>query len=103
MNRRDDDDEVMRDGQRVRVPLTMMDSMQRAIAQSATFDAALHRPGYRFGDPAEQAVRDAVRITREAMLADAWRTPATVAPVADAATGRNGYLDRLENGWKVMP
>src|SRR5262245_1265316 len=56
-HRHDDDDRILKDGQRLRVPMTMMDHLtplQRAVAQSSTrvTDSqggivGLHRPGFR--------------------------------------------------------
>jgi len=40
---RDDDDDIVQDGERVRVPLTMMDSMdrvQKAVARASDHDRA---------------------------------------------------------------
>ena len=49
---RDDDDSIVQDGQVLRIPLTMMDSMdpvQKALARSSARvnDGSLHRPGFR--------------------------------------------------------
>jgi hypothetical protein len=87
----DDDDVVIRDGQRIVVPMAMKDSMspiQRAVVEDAerrADDAAkrlgladaldLHRPGQRFStdqaacDARERAYQDSKR-----ELQDAWRT-----------------------------
>ena len=43
----DDDDDILQDGQSVRVPITAMDSVQRAIGGAA------HRPGWRMSDDAD--------------------------------------------------
>jgi hypothetical protein len=73
----DDEDTMIPDGGRVKVPLYLCDATQRAI-----FDAYAHQPGYRMSDAA--AVRDARREAREArqawikQLNDAWRTPVSV-------------------------
>jgi hypothetical protein len=81
----DDADEMVRDGERVRCPMYLMDSMQRRIA----FDAASHQPGYRSVDSA--TVRDARRMARDAReemirrLTDAWRTPVRDAAEPDAS------------------
>jgi hypothetical protein len=63
----DDDDYVVRDGEKVRVPVYLMDAMQRTIV-----DLSYHRPGYRLGDAASKsthcgdldALRDAARRER---------------------------------------
>jgi len=110
----DDDDELLRDGERLTVPLMMMDSMQRDlarheiaaryVAQAATTpqrrlvaDAfgdsdhfALGRPGPRYGagvayDEREAAYRDVA--LRDA---NAWRSQPPVLPVRDAAPPPDG-------------
>jgi hypothetical protein len=112
---------ALRDGERVRVPLYMMDETQREVA-GAAFDAAepvnitdaagnvvatpargdLHRPGYRFPTPAIRDVREAVYQTGVAMMRDAWRTkPVGRTPLADAETEYRNYCDRIANSWKT--
>jgi hypothetical protein len=87
----DDDDPVLRDGQRIFVPLNMCDSQQREVVehfQHLRADDALaqHRPGPRYiVDEAararvEQAYQDSKR-----ELQEAWRKP-----VADAAGESRG-------------
>jgi hypothetical protein len=84
-----DDDEVVRDGESVRVPVFLMDGVQRRFA----FDARDHQPGYRVSDDA--TVRDAQKAARHARdrwvqsLGDAWkrpgRAPGLNEPDADAS------------------
>ena len=69
-HRHDDDDRILKDGQRLHVPMTMMDHLtpsQRAVAQSSTrvTDSqggivGLHRPGLRI---AAQTVRCMMHVT----------------------------------------
>jgi hypothetical protein len=80
MRRHDDDDDyVVRDQERVRVPLHLMDSTQRAVAGLDLIDRDLrdHQPGFRAADTtdARQAARDA-RDQYVRRLSDSWRMPA---------------------------
>jgi hypothetical protein len=52
---------VLKDGQRMRVPIHMMDSLQRAIHDDTrkTDTGANHRPGWRVPDRVSDAVEDA--------------------------------------------
>jgi len=86
----DDPDYILKDGERLRVPLTMMDSMdpvQKAVAQSSPRSSVqvtdgqggtlgLHRPGWRLPviDPVLCAC-DAARRDYETVLVNAYRTP----------------------------
>lgn len=72
---RDDDDDIVPDGGRVRVPLTMMDSVQRAVTvagapvrdgQGGT--AGLHRPGVRLAVGDARARKTVVRDPRGRLL-----------------------------------
>jgi hypothetical protein len=85
---------VLRDGRRVRVPLMMMDSLQRAIHDQydhltitdvadaietdnhvTVVDAfgglALHQPGYRYLNAGHRSTDHAVQVTRDAMRSEA--------------------------------
>jgi hypothetical protein len=96
-----DDDDVLREGQTVRVPMRFRDSMtelQRSVAEDAAArsspvldalggTARLHQPGPRYARPApEHSVDHAVQVTRDHMrteayadavqqMCDAWRGP----------------------------
>ena len=75
----DNDDvrkKVLRDGEFYRVPLLLCDSLQRAIAASATVtDAASHRPHAVALSDADKARRVKLYQDYEASLASRWRTP----------------------------
>jgi len=86
--RTDDDDEegkpwglrVLRDGERMRVPMTMIDSTGRSVLDShaprVNDSASVHRPGFHLtADQAAMDERD--RAYREVDLRDenAWRNP----------------------------
>jgi hypothetical protein len=58
----DDDDEIVADGQSVRVPVYLMDSVQRAIA----FDARDHKP--HFARAADAALERRRTEARDAMI-----------------------------------
>jgi hypothetical protein len=108
----DDDDDVVADGESVRVPLFMRD----------------HQPGYRGVSDAK--VRDAQRMARDARqtwirdLSSAWRTPHKDASEPDAAEARlrrhlrsepdddaqvrrdrawKSYCDQLSTAWQTNP
>ena len=89
--RTDDDDEegkpwglrVLRDGERMRVPMTMIDSTGRSVlddhAPRVNDPAAVHRPGFHV--TADQAAMDRVEAAYaevDARDANAWRNPAPV-------------------------
>jgi hypothetical protein len=81
---------ILEDGDRVRVPMTMMDAenpaladamaLARSIARNEQFDARAYQPNYRGGvfDQAEQAKRDSVRDAYIARTGDAWKKPPSV-------------------------
>jgi hypothetical protein len=90
----DDDDEVVEDGQGVRVPLLLCDTVRfensRPLDKLSDLDAAdlsRHRPGYHVSDGEAsksakftdlEAARDAVRAARDRWIADmcsAWKRP----------------------------
>src|SRR5262249_41959264 len=63
-----DDDEILENGQTLKVPMSAMDAQQRHVA-------ALFRPGY-VGLTDEQArIRQSARNEYIAKLSDAWRGP----------------------------
>lgn len=85
----DDDVRVVRDGERIRVPLQMMDSVQRSIFDTfgpwryddAADPLALHQSGPRFVDAAQQEVRDKAYDEYVEGLTTAWQKP----PIGSAA------------------
>jgi hypothetical protein len=82
----DDEDDILKDGESLRVPIQFLDSTQRAIAQG--FDADNHRPGWRLSDSGD--ARDAAETAyeeRNAWMRDAHKTPA-------AATVSNDTVDK---------
>jgi hypothetical protein len=102
-----DDDELLRDGEQLRVPLLLMDSVQRSVARTATTprrrlvaDAfgnsdhfALGRPGPRYGVDRGYGDDERAAAYREVALrdAEAWRTPPVVVSVRDAAPPDGAY------------
>lgn len=104
---------IMKDGESLRFPMTMMDSMdplQRAMLQdSATPIATLHRPGYVPMADSEAMRRDAMFTKSNARLSDAWKNPPAVeltkpAIISDAFDARDAALIRrdhaLTNAWR---
>jgi hypothetical protein len=96
LNYQDDEEAAVRDGRYVRVPMVLMDSLQRAVAGASPFardgltvrDAyggtPGHKPGYCFaGDKkAEQRLSDAYA-EYDRQLVDRWRNPSTATASAD--------------------
>jgi hypothetical protein len=91
-----DEDGLLRDGARYRVPATLMDGMPPRRGDNVTsVDAALHRPGFRFADQrAQQRVADA-RAAYETDLINSWRKDADEdwGDPGDQCTVRSGGVD----------
>jgi hypothetical protein len=108
----DDDDEIVQDGQVLRVPLTMMDSMdpvQKAVARSGVrvTDGSgkgglnLHRPGFRLDARKTTTVRDP-----RGRLKETWETEEEEEDgISDAAlrardAAYRDYENQLLNAYK---
>lgn len=80
-------DGVLQDGDRMTVPMRMMDAANPALAAAAAladtvrrneqFDARGHRPGFVGGSDVYDAA-DKAREARDAGVRDAWRNPPAV-------------------------
>jgi len=111
----DDDERVLRDGETLRVPLTMLDSLQRDIAQhfGRVRDAlgneglSLQRPGFRVldrlsNDECERAYQDVANA-----MTTAWKGNDKPKPVRQDATedARQMEYDRysteLRDAWRT--
>jgi hypothetical protein len=106
----DCDDGIVPDGCGVRVPIFLMDSMQRDVAANLqVVDAwgaeAGHRPGYVFNGPNKSTeARDAAYDDSVKRLNDAWRNPSVDTPPPVSVTESadyQGYKDQLSNAWKT--
>lgn len=86
--RQHDDDDIVRDGQRLRVPLMLMDGMQRSVAREGVRitdgsggTQGLHRPGFRIPTDDTRKTQQTADAYNEAFaayereLVDAWKTP----------------------------
>jgi hypothetical protein len=97
-----DDDDVLREGQTVRVPMRFRDSMtelQRSVAEDAAArsspvldalggTARLHQPGPRYARPALEHTTDhALAVTRDHLRRKAYAD--SLAELQDAWKGRN--------------
>lgn len=72
----DDNDEIARDGQVVRVPMMLLDSIQRSVAAGTTIiDTAGHRPGSLVMTDADKQKRSALYDSHDATLSGAWKIP----------------------------
>lgn len=76
-----DENGVLKDGHSYRVPMRMLDNLQRAVHDHATglrqariLDAPLHQPGF-VRNPRNVAARRALYDALDAELQEAWRTP----------------------------
>jgi hypothetical protein len=114
------DDDILRDGQTFRVPMTAMDAAnRRALVERSqglprALDSVLrfadgstdlvgHRPGFIVSDDAERIRRDAWEQSRREMC-DAWRTPPNAgAPpprIADAAHDPTKPIS-MQDSWRI--
>jgi hypothetical protein len=126
----DDDDRILRDGERMRVPLTLMDGMQRDVAQhfqrARVRDAAarrfglsdglaLSRPGFRY--VVDDAALDAVEQAYADIAArdvNAWKNPAggqdttrefiaqrdALSTMDEREAAYQEYDDHMTNAWR---
>ncbi len=91
----DDAHRILADGERMRVPMFAMDSVQRSVAQHfhdghGNRDLVGHRPGFVMdAHDARDAVKEAYRLRDEAD-ANAWRT--------GGVEGREGAVCTVRNG-----
>jgi hypothetical protein len=98
-NQREYDGGILPDGFSVKVPMTFMDSAQRAVAKRFTRtlhdgrgNAVGHRPGFIYGTDSDDArARAYADANREAE--NAWKTPPVTPPPASAFV-----IDRLRAG-----
>src|SRR5262245_12881700 len=115
-NQREYDGEVVPDGYGIKVPMTFMDSMQRAVARSAKRplhdgrgNRAGHRPGFVYGDgnndAKAQAFADANRDAEEAWKRPAGGYPPEGAKAGDLCTynGAPGHLRERDGGLVCVP
>src|SRR5262245_30949909 len=128
----DTDPDIVADGEYIRVPMMLMDVGRGRVylkpkptasdAAAPTFDASLHRPGYRVGDQAAEDARAKAYDEMLARMSNAWRTPQRVEQdrevaamvahdavvnaddaqkVRDAAYWR--MVKRMSEEWKTRP
>lgn len=106
-----DKDEVIRDGQRLSVPMVMMDG--KPGTQAAPIVNADHaRPRFGVMTDAQVAQRMASQVKYEDKIANAWKNPtlppqqdskpaaSAPAPVADAGAAYDRMKRRQEDAWK---
>lgn len=93
-----DDNEILKDGDSVRVSLLMCDSPNRAITQAPAKDSATNKPNL-FGVhdsndlPSYAAWQDRVK--------NAWRkTPVIDHGIYTDRTGQAAYENRIRNAWR---
>jgi hypothetical protein len=122
---RDAEEGIARDGESVRTPLVLMDSVQRQIA--ATFDADSHRPHFarptadaraasraaydemcaRLREAYKMPHRDAAEPDRGTPPAELMRRHLRTEPDDNAQARRDRqwaeYCDRVSNAWRTDP
>ena len=112
----DDTDDILQDGERLRVPITMLDSVQRSVARYMATGRG-HRPGFILDDDSDDGQYDVEDAREEYIrfLQDAHRADATAdlssqgapASLADAKReAERAYEERsewLRNAHKGQP
>jgi hypothetical protein len=95
-------DHMLRDGEALKVRLSMMDAMQRDIARFAnerfrvtaadgSTGLSLHRPGYRLSDIALEAEKSVIYDEYDRRITSAWQDARGDHP--ETGFGENGSLD----------
>ena len=122
----DDDEKVAKDGEVVRVAMTMMDSLdplQRAVAEQAARDEAQRADDSRqaFGDALAAWATQPHVLAYNARIRDAWKGTAAAAPTppsapasppasfddameqwrAASASAQSEYDNRISNAWRA--
>jgi hypothetical protein len=104
-------DDLLRDGQRLRVPMFAMDSAQRGASlhlprvHDGTGDSGFHRPGFRVTDspPSEELQRAHDAYVQD--LTTAWQRGAgteNVMPDAPKASGNDAMpVDDIETAYRL--
>jgi hypothetical protein len=72
-HRIDDDDDELQDGQHLRVPMRLIDQLQRELRDDGDDDAGSHKPGYRITDA--QQHDPSVYKTYDDDIETAWQKP----------------------------
>jgi hypothetical protein len=86
----DDDDEIVADGQSVRCPLYLCDSVQRAmVAKYGVFDANDHKPHHPELSPELREFRAKTRSEYLRQISDAWKLPA------------HGFNQNIDEGGRI--
>ncbi|HMF29764.1 MAG TPA: hypothetical protein VKE42_13380 [Candidatus Cybelea sp.] len=107
-----DDDEIIRNGGKIRVPMMMMDSSRTVAIDYGDDPPAAHRPGFRRA--ADPAMRDASDKAYDAMLkrmSNAWKSVerreadaeiAAEAPLCEdpSEDAYQRYKKRMANAWR---
>lgn len=101
----DDDDKVAKDRAVVRVPLVLMDSVQKQVASRV--DASLHAPSSALLTDAQSQVRQRMYDAADKKLQDAWKAPASSikakppSPAVSLDAARESYERRLRDAWRA--
>lgn len=103
----EEEDSVIKDGQTLRVSMFMMDSLARVVVAD-TASTVGHKPGSLPITDADRASREEIYARRDQKMTDAWKNPSpldpsqtkkaiTPAPSADRYAARDA---RLEQAWR---
>lgn len=85
-----DGKEILEDGERLTLGVTMMDAQQRMVADAKKLPSFVgHRPGGLALTDAERQKRTALYATKDRMVADAWRDAAPSIPATPAVNLAN--------------
>lgn len=79
LNELEDHDRVLKDGESIRIPMFMMDSLSRVVGGD-TPSVAGHRPGSLPMTDAERISREELYAQRDKRISDAWRDPPALEP-----------------------
>lgn len=100
----EDDEDVIRDGEKLCVSVMLMDSMQRAVAGNVAVPV-MHKPGYATLSDAQARDREATYSAYNTRVSQAWKNSGTVIR-ADAQTGDARldayarYQARVSRAWR---
>jgi len=79
-----DGNKVLKDGEVLHIPITLMDAQQRAVAAALQPNMVGHKPGSLPLTDSDRAGRVARQAAADAKLSARWKHPAAVQPVKDA-------------------
>ena len=101
------EDTILKNGQRHRIPLILMDGQQRTVAAAHTPADALilHRPGYAPISAEQQEQRRQLQARYEADVTSRWQSPSTfqnerTEGAPNKLQAYRAYQERLTSAWR---